>query len=294
MYESLLLKKGNSMLDKKPMIEVEHLSHTYEDEAGNKVYAVEDVSLTIYEGEMVAIIGTNGSGKSTLAKHFNVLLRPTEGSCTVLGMNTKDERNILPIRQKVGMVFQNPDNQIVSAIVEEDVAFGPENLGVPQEELRQRVDMALEAVQMTDFRQHAPHLLSGGQKQRIAIAGVLAMKPRCIVLDEPTAMLDPRGRAEVLRTMISLNKEENIGVIYITHFMEEAVAADRVMVMKNGKLLKVGTPHEIFSQVTWLKELGLDVPVAAEVALKLKEKGISLGDEIITNEELGAELCPSN
>ncbi len=282
------------MLDKKPMIEVEHLSHTYEDEAGNKVYAVEDVSLTIYEGEMVAIIGTNGSGKSTLAKHFNVLLRPTEGSCTVLGMNTKDERNILPIRQKVGMVFQNPDNQIVSAIVEEDVAFGPENLGVPQEELRQRVDMALEAVQMTDFRQHAPHLLSGGQKQRIAIAGVLAMKPRCIVLDEPTAMLDPRGRAEVLRTMISLNKEENIGVIYITHFMEEAVAADRVMVMKNGKLLKVGTPHEIFSQVTWLKELGLDVPVAAEVALKLKEKGISLGDEIITNEELGAELCPSN
>lgn len=282
------------MLEKKPMIEVEHLSHTYEDEAGNKVYAVEDVSLTIYEGEMVAIIGTNGSGKSTLAKHFNVLLRPTEGSCTVLGMNTKDERNILPIRQKVGMVFQNPDNQIVSAIVEEDVAFGPENLGVPQEELRQRVDMALEAVQMTDFRQHAPHLLSGGQKQRIAIAGVLAMKPRCIVLDEPTAMLDPRGRAEVLRTMISLNKEENIGVIYITHFMEEAVAADRVMVMKNGKLLKVGTPHEIFSQVTWLKELGLDVPVAAEVALKLKEKGISLGDEIITNEELGAELCPSN
>ena len=174
------------------------------------------------------------------------------------------------------------------------MAFGPENLGVPQEELRQRVDMALEAVQMTDFRQHAPHLLSGGQKQRIAIAGVLAMKPRCIVLDEPTAMLDPRGRAEVLRTMISLNKEENIGVIYITHFMEEAVAADRVMVMKNGKLLKVGTPHEIFSQVTWLKELGLDVPVAAEVALKLKEKGISLGDEIITNEELGAELCPSN
>lgn len=282
------------MLEKKPMIEVEHLSHTYEDEAGNKVYAVEDVSLTIYEGEMVAIIGTNGSGKSTLAKHFNVLLRPTEGSCTVLGMNTKDERNILPIRQKVGMVFQNPDNQIVSAIVEEDVAFGPENLGVPQEELRQRVDMALEAVQMTEFRQHAPHLLSGGQKQRIAIAGVLAMKPRCIVLDEPTAMLDPRGRAEVLRTMISLNKEENIGVIYITHFMEEAVAADRVMVMKNGKLLKVGTPHEIFSQVTWLKELGLDVPVAAEVALKLKEKGISLGDEIITNEELGAELCPSN
>ena len=282
------------MLEKKPMIEVEHLSHTYEDEVGNKVYAVEDVSLTIYEGEMVAIIGTNGSGKSTLAKHFNVLLRPTEGSCTVLGMNTKDERNILPIRQKVGMVFQNPDNQIVSAIVEEDVAFGPENLGVPQEELRQRVDMALEAVQMTEFRQHAPHLLSGGQKQRIAIAGVLAMKPRCIVLDEPTAMLDPRGRAEVLRTMISLNKEENIGVIYITHFMEEAVAADRVMVMKNGKLLKVGTPHEIFSQVTWLKELGLDVPVAAEVALKLKEKGISLGDEIITNEELGAELCPSN
>ncbi len=282
------------MLEKKPMIEVEHLSHTYEDEAGNKVYAVEDVSLTIYEGEMVAIIGTNGSGKSTLAKHFNVLLQPTEGNCTVLGMNTRDVRNTLPIRQKVGMVFQNPDNQIVSAIVEEDVAFGPENLGVPQAELRERVDKALEAVKMTDFRLHAPHLLSGGQKQRIAIAGVLAMKPRCIVLDEPTAMLDPRGRAEVLQTMMSLNKNEGIGVIYITHFMEEAVAADRVMVMKNGKLLKVGTPHEIFSQVTWLKELGLDVPVAAETALKLKEKGISLGDEIITNEELGAELCPSN
>lgn len=273
------------------MIETKHLSHTYIDENENKVYALQDINLHIKYGEFVAIIGTNGSGKSTLAKHFNVLLTPTEGSCHIENMDTADETNTWKIRQKVGMVFQNPDNQIVSAIVEEDVAFGPENLGVPTEEIRTRVDEALAAVNMTDFAQHGPHLLSGGQKQRVAIAGVLAMKSSCIVLDEPTAMLDPKGRKEVLDTVLQLNKKEEITVVYITHFMEEAVYADRVIVMGKGKLLQQGTPHEIFSQVEYLKGIGLDVPIAAEVAEKLKGKQVPLTGNIITNEELGEQLC---
>lgn len=273
------------------MIQTEHMSHTYKDESGNVVYALDDVSLAIRKGEFVSIIGTNGSGKSTLAKHFNVLLTPSKGTVTVLGMDTKDPKNLWDIRQHVGMVFQNPDNQIVAAVVEEDVAFGPENLGVEPSEIRRRVDEALASVNMTEYALHSPGLLSGGQKQRIAIAGVLAMKPDCIVLDEPTAMLDPVGRKEVLETVHRLNKEEGITIVYITHFMEEAVTSDRVVVMKNGKLLHDGTPREIFSQVPMLKELGLDVPVAAEVAAKLRLDGVSLSNEIITEEELGDQLC---
>ena len=273
------------------MIQTEHMSHTYQDESGNVVYALDDVSLSIRKGEFVSIIGTNGSGKSTLAKHFNVLLTPSKGTVTVLGMDTKDPKHLWDIRQHVGMVFQNPDNQIVAAVVEEDVAFGPENLGVEPKEIRRRVDEALANVNMTDYALHSPGLLSGGQKQRIAIAGVLAMKPDCIVLDEPTAMLDPAGRQEVLDTVHWLNKEEGITIVYITHFMEEAVTSDRVVVMKNGKLLHDGTPREIFSQVPMLKELGLDVPVAAEVATKLRLDGVTLSNGIITEEELGDQLC---
>lgn len=278
------------MKSNETMIEVNHLSHLYVDENGNDVRALDDVSLSIGRGEFVAIIGTNGSGKSTLAKHFNVLLQPTEGTVTVCGFNTLDDEHIWNIRQHVGMVFQNPDNQIVAAVVEEDVAFGPENLGVPSAEIRKRVDDALAAVNMTEYAEHGPHLLSGGQKQRIAIAGVLAMKPDCIVLDEPTAMLDPKGRLEVLETIHRLNKEEGITIVIITHFMEEAVTADRVVVMKNGVKLQEGTPREIFTQVDTLKDLGLDVPVAAEVASKLIRKGVDIPNDIITNDELGDAL----
>lgn len=278
------------MKSNETMIEVNHLSHLYVDENGNDVRALDDVSLSIRRGEFVAIIGTNGSGKSTLAKHFNVLLQPTAGNVIVCGFDTLDDEHIWNIRQHVGMVFQNPDNQIVAAVVEEDVAFGPENLGVPSAEIRKRVDDALAAVNMTEYAEHGPHLLSGGQKQRIAIAGVLAMKPDCIVLDEPTAMLDPKGRLEVLETIHRLNKEEGITIVIITHFMEEAVTADRVVVMKNGIKLQEGTPREIFTQVDTLKDLGLDVPVAAEVASKLIQKGIVIPNDIITNDELGDAL----
>ena len=278
------------MKSNETMIEVNHLSHLYVDENGNDVRALDDVSLTIRRGEFVAILGTNGSGKSTLAKHFNVLLQPTGGNVTVCGFDTLDDEHIWNIRQHMGMVFQNPDNQIVAAVVEEDVAFGPENLGVPSAEIRKRVDDALAAVNMTEYAEHGPHLLSGGQKQRIAIAGVLAMKPDCIVLDEPTAMLDPKGRLEVLETIHRLNKEEGITIVIITHFMEEAVTADRVVVMKNGVKLQEGTPREIFTQVDTLKDLGLDVPVAAEVASKLIHKGVDIPNDIITNDELGDAL----
>ena len=278
------------MKSNETMIEVNHLSHLYVDENGNDLRALDDVNLTIQRGEFVAIIGTNGSGKSTLAKHFNVLLQPTEGNVTVCGFDTLDDEHIWNIRQHVGMVFQNPDNQIVAAVVEEDVAFGPENLGVPSAEIRKRVDEALAAVNMTEYAEHGPHLLSGGQKQRVAIAGVLAMKPDCIVLDEPTAMLDPKGRLEVLETIHRLNKEEGITIVIITHFMEEAVTADRVVVMKNGVKLQEGTPREIFTQVDTLKDLGLDVPVAAEVASKLIHKGVDIPNDIITNDELGDAL----
>lgn len=276
-----------------PMIKLDHMSHTYQDEEGQTVYAVKDVSLTIDQGQFVAIIGTNGSGKSTLAKHFNVLLTPTDGTCEVLGMRTDDYSNIWKIRQQVGMVFQNPDNQIVAAVVEEDVAFGPENLGVPSDEIKRRVKAALERVNMTKYAKHGPHLLSGGQKQRIAIAGILAMQSKCIVLDEPTAMLDPIGRKEVMDTLLQLHRE-GITVIIITHFMEEAVKADRVIVVNHGEVKMDGTPRQVFTHVQELKDMGLDVPVAAELAERLTEKGLSLRHDIITKEELGDALCPLN
>ncbi len=276
-----------------PMIRLDHMSHTYEDEDGKTVYAVKDISLEIQPGEFVAVIGTNGSGKSTLAKHFNVLLTPTDGVCEVCGMRTDDPDHIWDIRQQVGMVFQNPDNQIVAAVVEEDVAFGPENLGVPSEEIRQRVQDALKRVNMTIYAKHGPHLLSGGQKQRIAIAGILAMQSHCIVLDEPTAMLDPIGRSEVMETIRQLNAE-GITVIIITHFMEEAVQAGRVVVVNHGEVQMDGTPRDVFKHVEELKNMGLDVPAAAEIAYKLRQKGIPLPDDIITKEELGDALCRLN
>lgn len=273
-----------------PMIRLDHMSHIYADAEGQEVYALKDISLQIEPGEFVAIIGTNGSGKSTLAKHFNVLLTPTEGTCKVCGMRTDDPDNLWKIRQQVGMVFQNPDNQIVAAIVEEDVAFGPENLGVPPDEIKHRVSDALKRVNMTIYAKHGPHLLSGGQKQRVAIAGILAMQSQCIVLDEPTAMLDPIGRREVMDTIRQLNAE-GITVIIITHFMEEAVQTGRVIVIQNGELKMDGTPRSVFTKVDALKSMGLDVPAASELAFKLREKGIPLPGNIITKEELGDALC---
>ena len=273
-----------------PMIKLDHMSHAYTDEEGKETYALKDISFSIEEGEFVAVIGTNGSGKSTLAKHFNVLLLPTAGTCEICGMRTDDPQYVWDIRQKVGMVFQNPDNQIVAAIVEEDVAFGPENLGVPSEEIKKRVHAALERVDMLAYAQQGPHQLSGGQKQRVAIAGILAMQSRCIVLDEPTAMLDPIGRKEVMDTIHQLNAE-GITVVLITHFMEEAMTADRVIVICDGELKMDGAPHEIFTHVQELKDMGLDVPVSAELALRLREKNLALPEHIITKEELGDALC---
>ncbi|SMC97363.1 energy-coupling factor transporter ATPase [Sporomusa malonica] len=273
------------------LIKIENLRHTYPGYEGQEVVALTDINLTVSQGEFVAIIGTNGSGKSTLAKHLNALILPTGGTCLVGGLDTAEGDNVWNIRQQVGMVFQNPDNQIVAAVVEEDVAFGPENLGVAPTEIAQRVTEALALVNMSDYRYHGPHLLSGGQKQRVAIAGVLAMRPKCLVLDEPTAMLDPRGRKEVLDTVCRLN-QEGITVIYITHFMEEAVAAHRVVVMEQGKITMQGTPAEIFSQVEHLKGMGLDVPAAAEVAAYLRSHGMKLENDIISDEQLVVALCP--
>ena len=276
------------------MFDIHHMAHAYVDEEGNTGYALRDVSVQIKRGEFVAVIGTNGSGKSTFAKHLNALLLPTEGDVLVDGISVRDEARVWDIRSRVGMVFQNPDNQIVAAVVEEDVAFGPENLGVPREQLQERVDAALAAVDMTAYRKHAPHMLSGGQKQRVAIAGVLAMQPECIVLDEPTAMLDPRGREEVMQTVRALHDKRGMTVVYITHFMEEAAQADRILVMIQGELVMDGTPREVFADVDRLKELGLDVPVAAEVAHDLRAAGIPLREHIITDEELGEALCQYN
>lgn len=276
------------------MFDIRHMAHAYVDEEGNTGYAIRDVSVQIKRGEFVAVIGTNGSGKSTFAKHLNALLLPTEGDVLVDGISVRDEARVWDIRSRVGMVFQNPDNQIVAAVVEEDVAFGPENLGVPREQLQERVDAALAAVDMTAYRKHAPHMLSGGQKQRVAIAGVLAMQPECIVLDEPTAMLDPRGREEVMQTVQALHDKRGMTVVYITHFMEEAAQADRILVMIQGELVMDGTPREVFADVDRLKELGLDVPVASEVAHDLRAAGIPLREDIITDEELGEALCQYN
>ena len=274
------------------LFDICHVSHTFETEEGKTFDALKDVTAQIKKGEFTAIIGTNGSGKSTLARHLNALLIPTEGELIVEGMRTSDAGRVWDIRQKVGMVFQNPDNQLVAAVVEEDVAFGPENLGVPPEEIRERVDLALENVGMTSYRKQAPSMLSGGQKQRVAIAGVLAMKPDCIVLDEPTAMLDPKGRKEVMDTIHELNKTEGITIVLITHFMEEAVTADHILVIDKGVLKMEGTPREIFSQADKVTEIGLDVPVPADLARRLRKKGMAVSEKCMTDEELGEALCP--
>lgn len=274
------------------LFDIRHLTHTFETEDGKTFDALKDVTAQIMKGSFTAIIGTNGSGKSTLARHLNALMMPTSGEVIVEGMSTSDYSHIWDIRQKVGMVFQNPDNQLVAAIVEEDVAFGPENLGVPPDEIRRRVDAALEKVGMTEFRTHAPAMLSGGQKQRIAIAGILAMHPDCIVLDEPTAMLDPSGRAEVMKTIHELNEKEGITIVLITHFMEEAVTADHVLVVDQSELKMQGTAREVFSQAEKLTKMGLDVPVAADLAHGLREKGFKIPEDCLTVEELGEALCP--
>ena len=252
---------------------------------GDARLALDHVSLTVGKGDLVAVLGHNGSGKSTLAKHFNAILLPQGGVCYVDGINTADEDRLLELRSRAGMVFQNPDNQIVATIVEEDVAFGLENIGVPPDEIRIRVDEALTDVGMYEYRLHAPHQLSGGQKQRVAIAGIIAMMPKLIVLDEPTAMLDPRGRAEVLETVIKLNREFGVTVLLITHFMDEAAACRRVVVMDDGKILLDAPPKEVFSHVSLLKQVGLDVPQATEIIHELRRSGINLPDDIITDEE---------
>ena len=264
------------------------------DEEGNVCEtkrAVDGVELDVKKGDFVAILGHNGSGKSTLAKHINALLLPSEGEVWVAGMNTKEETHVWDIRQSAGMVFQNPDNQIIGTVVEEDVGFGPENMGVPTEEIWERVEEALKAVGMYKYRKHSPNRLSGGQKQRVAIAGIVAMHPQCIVLDEPTAMLDPNGRKEVIRAVRALNMVENITVLLITHYMEEVVHADKVIVMDEGKVVMQGTPKEIFSHVEELQALRLDVPQVTLLAHELKKKGMPLSDGILTIEELVNELC---
>ena len=252
--------------------------------------AVDGVDLDVQRGEFIAILGHNGSGKSTLAKHINAILAPTEGTMWVGGMDTKEEKDIWNIRQTAGMVFQNPDNQIVSSVVEDDVAFGPENLGIDPAEIRKRVDDALHGVEMYEFRKKAPHMLSGGQKQRIAIAGAVAMEPECIVFDEPTAMLDPRGRHEVLSIVKKLNSK-GITTLLITHFMEEAAQADRIVVMDNGYVRMTGTPEEIFRRAGELRELSLDVPPAVDLAMKLRERGIDVPEDILTEEDMVKYLC---
>ena len=268
------------------IIKTESLSFTYPASGDRLALPVfEDLSLEIAEGSFTAVIGPNGCGKSTLAKHFNAILLPSGGRVLVAGLDTADEELLLDIRRQIGMVFQNPDNQIVANVVEEDVAFAPENLGVPSAEIRRRVDEALKTVGMYEYAEHAPHLLSGGQKQRVAIAGVLAMEPRCIVLDEPTAMLDPRGREEVVSTIARLNKERGITVVLITHHMSEAAEADRVIVMHEGGVLADGSPREVFSQVELLRSAGLDVPQTTDLLYRLRQSGWDVPLDALTPEE---------
>jgi len=281
------------MDDTKDFIQINNVSFTYQsDEEDSKAPSkvLDDVSLNIKKGEFVAIVGRNGSGKSTLSLHLNALLVPTEGDVIVDGYNTKDDNSIWDIRKRIGIVFQNPDNQLVSSIIEDDVAFGPENMGIEPKEIRTRVDEALAAVNMTEYAKKAPHLLSGGQKQRVAIAGVIAMKPECIVFDEATAMLDPMGRKDILEIIKSLHKDGHT-IIMITHFMQEAVCADRVIVLSNGKIALEGTPREVFSQEEMIKKLDLEMPFAIELSDQLRELGISVPETICTEEELLDYLC---
>lgn len=277
------------------IVKAENLTFEYirRDEEGNVegiTKAVDNMSIDIKQGDFVAVLGHNGSGKSTFAKHLNALVMPTEGTVWVDGMDTREEENTLKVRQTAGMVFQNPDNQIVGTLVDEEVGFGPENIGVPTEEIWERVEKSLKAVGMYAFRNQSPNKLSGGQKQRVAIAGIVAMKPKCIVLDEPTAMLDPLGRKDVLRVLHELNRQENVTVILITHYMEEVIDIDKLYVMDDGKLVMSGTPREIFSQVEKLKELRLDVPHVTELAYELQKEGVPLKNGILTSEEFTEEL----
>ena len=274
----------------KAIIEIKDLHFAYSDTEEASPSVLNGVDLTIEEGSFVAVLGHNGSGKSTLAKHLNAIHLPTGGTVYIEGMDTAKEELLLDIRRTIGMVFQNPDNQIVANVVEEDVAFAPENLGVPSEEIRQRVDNALKAVGMYEFREHAPHLLSGGQKQRIAIAGVIAMQPRCIVLDEPTAMLDPNGRADVLRTIKQLNRASGVTVVLITHHMDEAAQADRLVVMAKGKVIADGEPKQVFQDVEGLKAVGLTVPHTTELLWQLRQEGLDVPLDALSDEECAQAL----
>ena len=274
----------------KNIIEVNNVSFEYITDE-NTLKAIDNLDLQVKEGEFVAIIGHNGSGKSTLSKNLNAILFPTEGNILLNKMDTREEDKLWDIRQTAGMVFQNPDNQIVATVVEEDVAFGPENLGIEPNEIRKRVEESLKSVGMYELRDRKPNLLSGGQKQRVAIAGIIAMKPKCIIFDEATAMLDPSGRKEVMNVIKKLNKEENITTLHITHYMEEAVQADRVVVVDKGKKLLEGTPKEVFKNVDLLKEIGLDVPYMTELASLLREEGLDLDDDILTVDEMVDKLC---
>jgi len=269
------------------MIKVDNLWFRYSQDSD---WALQGIDLEIKKGEFLCVLGSNGCGKSTLAKHFNSILVPEKGDVWVEDINTKDEKRLLDIRQKVGMVFQNPDNQIVATVVEEDVAFALENMGVPTEEIRVRIEEAMEAAGILKYKDRAPHNLSGGQKQRVAIAGIIAMRPDCIVLDEPTAMLDPNGRAMVIKTIRQLNRDYGITVVLITHYMDEAAQADRIVVMSKGKIEKIGTPREIFSQVAWVKSLALDVPQTSDLAYQLNQRGYNLSTEAISIEECAAQL----
>lgn len=272
------------------IVEVNNISFEYITEE-ESFKAIEDLSLDIKKGEFLVIIGHNGSGKSTLSKNLNAILMPTKGNILIDNMDTRDEEKLWDIRQAAGMVFQNPDNQIVATVVEEDVAFGPENLGIEPAEIRKRVDESLKSVGIHELRDRQPHLLSGGQKQRVAIAGIIAMKPKCIIFDEATAMLDPSGRKEVMSTIKRLNKEENISVIHITHFMEEAVDADRVIVMEKGKKILEGTPRQVFSKIDMLKNIGLDVPYMTELSKELNKEGLNIDSDILTVDEMVMKLC---
>lgn len=273
------------------MIKCNNVSFKYRINETEERYAVKDVSFEVKKGEFLVVLGHNGSGKSTIAKHMNALLVPSEGSVIVDGLDTLDPDNLWDIRTKAGMVFQNPDNQLVATIVEEDVAFGPENLGVSPNEIRKRVDESLKKVGMYEYRKHAPHLLSGGQKQRIAIAGILAMKPECIVFDEPTAMLDPSGRKEVLENIKDINENYGITVVLITHYMDEAAQADRIIVMDDGKIILEGKPREVFSNVEKMKRIGLDVPQVTELSYELQQEGIDIDTNILNVDEMVDALC---
>ena len=276
------------------MISLQKLVHKYtsiEDEKEVEKYALKGVNLEVKKGEFLVVLGHNGSGKSTIAKHINALLLPSEGKVIVDGLDTSDENNLWNIRSKAGMVFQNPDNQLVATIVEEDVAFGPENLGIEPKEIRRRVDKSLYRVGMSEYKRHAPHLLSGGQKQRVAIAGVLAMQPECIVFDEPTAMLDPSGRKDVMNSIKQLNKEYGITIVLITHYMDEAAQGDRIVVVDDGKIIIEGAPKKVFSEVEKMKQIGLDVPQVTELAYELNKSGINISTEILNVDEMVDALC---